>query len=438
MDDVEWTCEIPQLVPMEQSVDEPVVSDPQEMAFNEVSSQLDRAEKISLGSRVAITVGSRGIGRLAEIVRGVAEAVKKRGAEPFIIPAMGSHGGDNAQAKATILSHLGVTERSVGARISSTTEIVLAGKGPGGVPVYCQAEAFSADAIFLLNRVKPHTDFRGDLESGLVKMACVGLGGYLAAQWVHRLGYDHLANRIRAAGSAAITMLKIPLGLAIIEGHSGRPTFIKAIPQNKIVFEEKKLLKKARDFVLRLPVKNPDLLVVTKVGKEISGLGLDPLITGRYPSGKVLPDIDIPEIQRVVVLNLTDASEGNASGIGLCDVTTRKLYNKIDFRTTYRNVITSKGAASARVPMVMASDREAICVGLLTCHRKSKDDLRMILIPDTLHLKRFLVSPGLVSACKRAGAREIGAPIELQFDQEGDMMWPDCLKEVMCERSRSS
>ena len=214
----------------------------------------------------------------------------------------------------------------------------------------------------------------------------------------------------------------------IIEGHSGRPVFMKAISQNEIVFEEQKLLQKAKNFVLRLPVKSLDILVVAKIGKEISGLGLDPLVTGRYPSGRVLPDTDIPEIQRVVVLNLTEPSEGNASGIGLCDVTTEKLYRKIDFRAMYRNVITSRGSASAKIPMVMRSDREAICVGLLTCHREGYDQLRMILISDTLHLQRFLVSPSLVSLCERAGARKIGDSIELQFDQEGDLVWPDCLK----------
>ena len=191
------------------------------------------------------------------------------------------------------------------------------------------------------------------------------------------------------------------------------------------------MLAKARDLVLRLPVKSPDVLVVGRMGKEISGLGLDPLVTGRYPSGKLLPDADIPKIQRVVVLNLTEASEGNASGVGLCDVTTRRLYNKIDFRSMYRNVITSRGSASARIPMVMESDREAVCVGLLTCHLENLSELGMILISDTLHLQRFLVSQSLVPACQQAGASKIGSPLELKFDEQGYLIWPDCLRQVV-------
>lgn len=427
MADMVWTCEIPRLVPMEQSVEEPVIDDPEGVAYREISTQLNQTVEIGPGSRVAVTVGSRGIGGIAEIVRGIVGAVKKRGAEPFIVPAMGSHGRESAQEKAAILSHLGVTQASVGARISTTAEIVPAGKGPEEVPIFCQKEALSAEAIILVNRIKPHTDFRGDIESGLMKMACVGLGGFRAAQWVHRLGYDYLPKRIRAGGEAAISTLNIPLGLAILEGPSGRPAIIKAIPRNDIVSQDQALLKLARNLVLMLPVKSPDILVVGKMGKEISGLGLDPLVTGRYPSGKLLPDADIPNIHRIVVLGLTDASEGNASGVGLCDVITRRLYNKIDFRNMYRNVIISRSSLAAKLPMVMESDHEAICVGLLTCHREDEDELEMILVPDTLHLKRFLVSPPLVSRCEKKGAKKIGKSMQLQFDPKGDLVWPDCL-----------
>ena len=431
MSDKKWTCEIPRLVPMEQSVDEPVVADPEAEAFSQVSKQLDQTDKIGPGAKVAVTVGSRGIGCIAEIVKGTVEALKKRKAEPFIVPAMGSHGGDDHREKAAILSHLGVTRESVGAPVSATAEIVLAPKGPGDVPIFCQKEALEADAIILMNRIKPHTDFRGDIESGLVKVACVGLGGFMAAQWVHRLGYDYLPKRVRVAGEAAINTLNIPLGVAILEGHSGRPAIIEAIPQKEIVSRELELLKTARDLVLTLPVKSPDILVVGNMGKEISGLGLDPLVTGRYPSGKLLPDADIPNIHRIVVLDLTDASEGNASGIGLCDVTTRRLHDKIDFRDMYRNVITSRSSLAAKLPMVMESDHEAICVGLLTCHRENHDELEMILIPDTLHLRRFLVSQNLAPRCEEAGAKRIGQPMELEFDQKGDLVWPDRRRDAL-------
>ena len=423
----EWNCDIPRFIPMEMSLDEPVLENPENTAFDEISSLLGRTGGIESGNSVAITVGSRGIGCVGEIVKGVVDAVKAVGGKPFIVPAMGSHGGSDPCEKARILAHLGVTEGAVGAPVSMSGEIVLAGRDENGIPVYCQAEALSADAIILLNRIKPHTDFRGEIESGLVKVACVGLGGYRGAGWVHALGYDHLGERVKAAGEAGIKMLKIRMGLAIIEGHSGRPVSLTAVAQKDIPSADRRLLREARNRVARLPVGKLDVLVVMEMGKDVSGLGLDPLITGRYPSGKVLNEKDVPEIYRIAVLNLTDASEGNASGIGLCDVTTQKLRRKIDFRAMYRNVITSKGSASARLPMVMESDREAICVGLLTC-LSEPSEARMILIRNTLHVLGFLASEAVAAECEEGGAKRVGDPMALSFDAGGNLIRPDCLR----------
>ena len=420
-------CSIPPLVPMVQSIDEPMVQDPRKTAHDLALEQLRLRQDLKAGHRVAITVGSRGIGGLAQVVRGLVEALKERGAQPFIVPAMGSHGGDDPAAKAKILAKLGVTPETVGAPISPTANIVQAATSPEGAPIFCQEEAFQADGIILMNRVKPHTDFKGEIESGLVKIACVGLGGKLGAQWVHQRGYDYLARRIRHAGGTAIQELKILFGLALIEGHSGSPSHLEAIPAGQIVSREKELLERARKSLLRLPVIKHDLLVVGKMGKEISGLGLDSQITGRYPSGKVPPGDGIPEIQRVVVLDLSEASEGNASGVGLCDVTTRRLYDKIDFRAMYGNVITSRGSASAKIPMVMESDQEAISVGILTCHREEGQDLGFILVRDTLHLGRFMVSPPLVAACEQAGAKSLGPQEPLRFNGHGGLVWPEYL-----------
>jgi hypothetical protein len=275
-----------------------------------------------------------------------------------------------------------------------------------------------------MNRIKPHTDFRGKIESGLVKIACVGLGGDRGARWVHQRGYDYLAERIRLAGGTAIQTLNILFGLAIIEGHSGLPSHMEAIPTDRIFLREPKLLERARKTLLKLPVIKHDLLAVGRMGKEISGLGLDSQITGRYPSGKIPLGDDIPDIQRIVVLDLSEASEGNASGVGLCDITTRRLYDKIDFQAMYGNVITSRGSASAKIPMVMESDQEAISVGIMTCHQREDQALGMILIRDTLHLSRFMVSQPLVAACGKAGAKTIGSEEALQFDVNGSLVWP--------------
>ena len=424
MSHIEWVCPIPKLVAIQQAFDEPVINDPRREAFSAMSSLLKDMDKIKKGSKVAITVGSRGIGGIREIVAGAVEALKKIGCNPFIFPAMGSHGGDNPLGKIQILEHLGVTEALVGAPISQKADILLAGQASPDLPVYCHAEALSADAIILLNRVKPHTDFRGSIESGLIKMAVVGLGGELGAQWVHSKGYDHLGNRIKVAGEAAIKMLPIHLGLAIIEGHSHHPSRIEAVPGDKIPLREEGLLKEARRLVPKLPAKRLDVLVVAEMGKDISATGLDPTVIGRYPTGKPFVGEDAPDIYWIAVLDITDASSGNSVGVGLCDVTTRKLHNKTDFAATYKNVITGRGSASGRLPMVMESDREAISVALLTCTRRP-EDAEMALIKNTLHLDRLLVSEPLVPQCERMGAKVIGKPIELSFDSKGSLMLPE-------------
>ena len=420
----EWCCSLPELVPMEQEIhDDPVIPNPREKACDEIHSAIVRSDQFKPGNRVAITVGSRGIGCISDIVAGVVDAVKLAGCVPFIVPAMGSHGGEDPREKARLLAHLGITPDRVGAPVSSCAEIALAVTTSDGIPIFCQKEAYQADAIILLNRIKTHTDFSSDIESGLLKIACVGLGGYLGAQWVHAFGYDKLAERVRAAGESAIRTLRIPLALAILERHSGKPVLLKALMRDEIISGEQKLLSEVRNQQARLPVERLDLLVVYEMGKDISGLGLDSFVTGRYPSGKnPLPNRG-PSIYRIAVLNLTDTSEGNASGIGLCDVTTQKLYDKIDFSLMYKNVITSRGSASAKIPYVMRSDREAISVGLLTCFTPLAD-VRMMIIKNTLQLRSYFVSNPLVPLCKEAGAMVAGQSIEMTFDQEGNLKIP--------------
>ena len=417
----EWACHIPKLVPMEQTFDESLIADSRKEASSTVSDLFEGMSRIRKGGTVGVAVGSRGIGAIPKIVAGVVEAVKKIGCFPFIFPAMGSHGGENPLGKIQILERLGITETSVGAPISQTMGIALVGQAGPDLPIYCHAEALSADAIILLNRVKPHTDFRGTIESGLIKMAVVGLGGELGAQWVHSQGYEHLGARIRVAGEAAIKMLPIHFGVAIVEGHSRLPFRIEAIPRDKISSREEALLREARRLVPKLPLKHLDVLVVGEMGKNISGTGLDPTVTGRYPSGKLFAGDDVPDIYRIAVLDLTDASSGNSVGVGLCDVTTRKLMNKTDFAATYKNVITGRGSASARVPMVMESDREAISVALLTCTQKP-EDAEIVLIRNTQCLDRFLASESAVPQCESMGARVVGKPVELSFDSNGSLM----------------
>jgi len=235
-----------------------------------------------------------------------------------------------------------------------------------------------------------------------------------------------LAERVRLAGEAAIKLLPIQLGLAIIEAPNRCPAHLEAIRGPDILSREEILLAKSRKLVPKLPVNHLDVLVVAEMGKNISGTGLDPAVIGRYPSGKIIPEEDMPSYYRVAALDLTQASEGNSSGIGLCDVTTRRIYEKTDFEVMYKNVITGKGSLSARFPMVMESDQEAICVALLTC-LKNPVEADMAIIRNTLQLEYFLVSETIVPLCLLEGAKIAGDKFALLFDSAGSLILPEFL-----------
>jgi hypothetical protein len=258
-------------------------------------------------------------------------------------------------------------------------------------------------------------------------MIAVGLGGEPGATAVHSKGYELLENRIYASGQFAVKHLKIHGALAIIEGPTGLPAHIEYIPQEKILSREPVLLEMARKFIPRLPFKDLDVLIIRQMGKNISGTGVDPHIIGRFPSGKAIENDEIPNIYRVAVLDLSDESYGNSSGIGLCDVTTRRLYRKTDFVAMYKNVITSKGSICAKFPMVMDSDREAICVALLTC-LKEPAQARMAIIRNTLELENFIVSESLVPLSQAKGAEIASDRIELEFDATGTLILPKAFR----------
>lgn len=419
-----WRCAIPRVVPIRQRFSEKSIDEPRRETFAKLSAALNTCHKSLQARRVGICVGSRGIGRIADMVVGAVQAVRHHGGYPIIIPAMGSHGGAGSKGKTNILAALGVTEATVAAPVSDAAEAVLIGHVENDLPVYCQAEAYDADALILINRVKPHTDFRGEIESGLVKMAGIGLGASKGAAAIHARGYDHLAPRVKAAGELAINQLPVIVGLAILEGPTDRPTEIEAIAGPDIIAREKTLLVQARKLVPKLPFDKLDVLIVNELGKDISGTGLDPAVIGRYPSGKSFPGEDLPEFHRIAVLDLTNASAGNAAGIGLCDVTTRRLFKKIDFTAMYDNVITGKGSLSAKLPMVMESDHEAICVALLTCLQEPSR-AHMALIRNTLELEYFLVSEPMVETGELSGADVVGGPTQLRFDEKGSWVKPE-------------
>ena len=366
------------------------------------------------GMRVAITVGSRGIAHLGELVAAVVQVVRERGGEPFIVPAMGSHGGATAEGQARMLAGLGVDEATVGAPIRSSMDVVLVGQTPSGWPVYCDRLAFEADWIVVMNRVKPHTAFKASIESGLMKMMAVGLGKRRGAETVHRRG---LAEGVVEFGRVILARAPIGIGVAIVENSDDETYELAVVPPTEFEETDRHLLALARDLLPRLPFDDLDVLVVREMGKNISGTGMDSNVIG---IGRRIGGSHKPEVARLVVLDLTEESHGNALGVGLADLTTRRLVDKIDLRATYTNVITTGFFGSAKLPMILESDQEALAVALTGYDPAT---VRLAVIKNTLELEEMAISEGLLEAARSQPRLTVLEPLgPLRFDEDGRLL----------------
>jgi hypothetical protein len=377
------------------------------------------AGRIRSGMRVALAVGSRGLADLPLLVKVTVEELRARGASPFIVPGMGSHGGATAAGQASVLAALGVTEASAGCPILSSMETVELGVLENGLPVLMDANAMRADGIVLLNRVKPHTSFSGPVESGLVKMMAIGLGKQRGADSCHALGFGHMARNI--VDMARVKLRKAPFlfGIATVENAYDRIAEVVAVPAEEIVETEERLLVAARQAMPSILFRPLDVLVVDRMGKEFSGTGTDPNITGRAATPYVAT---AQEVARMVILDLSDASHGNATGLGLADVVTRRLFDKMDLEATYANHLTSTVLAHAKIPVMMASDRQALQAAVKTCNVRDPDRVRMVRIRNTLHLDTIRLSESLLDEARRHPQIALeGAPEEWQFDERGDL-----------------
>jgi hypothetical protein len=355
--------------------------------------------------RVAVAVGSRGIARIGDFVAAVVTALREAGAEPFIVPGMGSHGASTAQGQVDVLAHLGVTEASAGAPIRATMETRVVGTMPNGLPVYVDAVALDADAIVVVNRVKPHTSFRGEYESGLTKMLAVGLGKQDGAQAIHSLGWGGMRSNVPEAARVVLATGKIAFGVAILENANEEPCRVVALPADAILAREPALLEEAKANLARLPFKRIDVLVVDQVGKNISGGGGDPNVTGRYPSEFISGG---PAVTRLVYLAFTAEADGNGNGVGLADVVTEELAARYDPLPTYLNALTTTAAGNARLPMVMPTKELALRAALRMCPDLAPADAVVVRIADTLHLNRLWLS--------RAARAAVAEPLHTMRD----------------------
>ena len=356
--------------------------------------------------RVAVAVGSRGIARLPEVVAALVHELRAGGARPFIVPAMGSHGASTAAGQVAVLAHLGIDERSVGAPIEATMETALIGRTPDGLEVFVDRLALAADAIVVVNRVKPHTSFRGTLESGPAKMLAIGLGKADGARSIHALGWGGMAANVPAAATLVLATGKVAFALALLENADDELATIEAIPAERLVVREAELLAAARVELPRLPFERIDVLLVDRVGKAISGTSADPGVTGRHPSPWSSGG---PTVERLVFLDFAPGGDGNGNGVGLADVVTARLAAAYDPLPTYLNALTTTAAPNARLPMVMPDGELAYRAALKLCAGLDPTRAVVVRIADTLHLRRMRLSAAALATAPRT-VRALGAP----------------------------
>ena len=379
------------------------------------------SEKIKTGMQIGITVGSRGIDNIELIIKTVIQEVKKYGGSPLIISAMGSHGGATVEGQLSILESYGITEEKLGVPVKATNEVIELGKLENGLPVYFNKIAYSFDGLIIINRIKVHTSFKSDIESGLCKMLAVGLGNHKGASLVHSLGVKGLSDYMVKFAEVILKKVPILCGIGILENSYDKTYKIVSASPEDFKKVDRKLLKECKRILPRLPVSDIDLLIIEQIGKNISGTGMDTNIVGgitEFPKGSFHP----PKIKEIILLDLTPESHGNAHGVGLATAITQRLYNKVDFQATYTNSIASGFLYKSRIPMIFPIDKEAFktCLGVLGNLPAIKP--RIIIIKNTLKLDEICVSEPVWEEIKeRKNILPLSDWEELKFDNEGKL-----------------
>jgi hypothetical protein len=395
--------ELPRLYLVKQRFDETRIQDlPAHLA-----AQLEfSGVSIPGGARIAIAVGSRGIRDLQTVVQGVVGWVRQQGGEPFLVPAMGSHGGATAEGQQAVLEHYGVTEELVGAPIRSSMEVVELPHADCPVPVYFDRYASEADGTIVINRVKPHTDYHGPYESGLMKLMVIGLGKHAQALAVHSYGVRGLRDIMPVVARQVLAHANILLGVAIVENEYDRTCALEAIPASRIPDREPALLAMARSRMASLPVDELDLLIVDEMGKDISGTGMDSNVIGRMLiAGETEPAA--PRIGRIVVRGMSRGSEGNAAGIGFADVVHRRLRDAVDWAATYENTVTSTFLLRAKIPVTAETDAEMLAIALRSLGPLPLEELRLARIRSTLALDTLVMSQAAIDTARESGRIEV-------------------------------
>jgi hypothetical protein len=412
--------DIPPVTAIRQHTAQPAVSD----VVGEVRRQWQRSllpQRLRRGDRVAVAVGSRGIANLAGIVGATVETLRDRGAEPFIVAAMGSHGGSTPEGQRQILADYGITEQNLGVPVRTDMTTVRIGTNSWGEPVYWDKNAWEADAVVTVSRIKAHTDFRGRYESGIVKMLVIGLGKRDGAAQHHRWGVRGLRDMLPESARVIVEKTRFAAGLAVLENAQEETAVLQVVDREALFEVEPRLLEQAKALMGRLPFARLDLLVIGEIGKNYSGAGIDPNVVGRLLiEGE--PEFDSPRITRICALDLSPESHGNGTGVGIADLTTDRLLARIDAVPFRMNNLTACFLWRSKLPFSFPTDRACIEAGLATCWQPDLKAVRMAVIPNTLELAELWVSPPLVEEARQNSHLEVrGAPQPLPFTAAGDL-----------------
>ncbi len=407
----------PKVVKVKQESPRPQVGDI-EQKLREQFEKEEISSRIEPGMEVALTAGSRGIANIDVILSSLVTLLKEAGAEPFVVPAMGSHGGATAEGQVEILESLGVTEESVGAEIRSSMETVEIGETERGTTVYMDRHAAEADGVIVCGRIKLHTDFRGEIESGLCKMSAIGLGKHEQALNLHAYGVEGIKDFMIEVAGHVFDSGKVLFGVGIVENAYEETAMLEAIPPEKIIEREKELLEESAKLMPKLPVSDIDVLFVDELGKNFSGTGLDTNVIGRFRLLGV-DEPDSPNVKYIIVSDVSDASHGNATGVGLADFTTSRLFESIDYRAMNQNILTSTFVERAKVPMILNNDCEALEAAMRCNWGVAPEDTRFVRIPNTLELREAYLSENLVEEALAGGNVEVvEEAAEMQFGEE--------------------
>ncbi len=408
----------PRMVKVKQLYDARKIEDLAAWTGKEMQTLGDKAHY--RGKRICITAGSRGIPHLDVIIRTIAGQLKEWGAEPFVIPAMGSHGGATAEGQRELIATYNITEEAVGVPVLSSMEVVQIGALDDGTPVYCDKHAYEADGIVVLNKVKPHTDFRGKWESGMAKMMAIGLAKHKGASMFHMKGFSSFAGRIPEVCDVFLKNAPVAFGVGIVQNAYDEISELEVMAKDKILERDAALLEIAKDKIAKFKFPQIDVLIIDEIGKNISGNGHDPNITGRSNS----PGFeDVIDIKKLFIRGLSEETHHNGCGLAMADVTTRRCLRTVDFDATWINVITATMLNGGKIPVYMNNDRDALRLAIRTCTGIDFDDARVIRIKNTLSMEEIEVSENYLDEIRtRHDVEVLSQPYEIRFDDDGNML----------------